>query len=213
MGSGVCAICGGTGSILGKGTVAQRKYAIGQALKRYQTLQQGRKYAQIGEAWVPQVLAPKLSARQQVVLRRATAAPCRACQGLGMADCTACKGAGKMRCTNRGCVNGSITVTADPSSRGSSRLLGRSLDQVRKCQMCKGTGFIACLPCRGTGAMLCTACNGTLERVACVRCAGEGSARCQKCGGEGKVKEVPCAVCGAEGIVLCATCNGDGKKP
>jgi hypothetical protein len=187
------------------GAIADRKYAVGRAMSEYRTVQQSRHLVPVGDAWVPEAVAPQLEVRAQAAVRRIAAAPCKACLGLGLADCQKCSGTARVKCTNRGCVGGMVTVKAGDR-------LGHSLEHQERCKICGGVGVIACEKCRGSGAVLCKTCNGTGEREPCSRCSGEGISRCQRCGGRGESGGVACKSCGGKGEVLCTSCQGDGRK-
>lgn len=200
-----CPQCGGSGVVFRAGTVADMKLALSRAMSRYRVLQQGRRYAEVGGAWVPEDTLGQLSLRDRVTLRRALADPCGTCMGIGQADCATCSGTGRIKCPNRGCVGGSITVS--PAEKW-----GRRLEHTEKCKVCGGTGVVPCEKCRATGAILCKTCNGTGERPVCQRCGGEGVIPCRRCGAAGQKAGSNCTVCGGAGETICTACQGDGKK-
>jgi hypothetical protein len=201
-----CRICNGSGMATVCGGIEERKFARGRAESEYRLLQQGRKYAPVGRAWVPPGIPDKLSLRQSATLRRATAAPCGECMGFGRTDCAACKGKGYTPCPVARCVDGMLKVEIKSSWSDRERF------RWERCQACRGTGRAACERCGGKGSLVCRACNGIGERAACARCGGEGFIACRRCNGTGKDRGVACAACGGEGVCLCAGCNGDGRR-
>ena len=201
-----CKNCYGTGAALGVGTVAERTADLGRAMKEYVRLQKGRKFAPVGEAWIPISLEGKLSDREKALLMRTVAAPCRRCIGLARADCRKCKGTGRQECEAPGCVKGMV----ESEMRGG--LMKSGVRSRRKYKVCDGKGTVACATCRGLGNVLCSECRGTGERAPCAKCAGQGTALCRRCKGAGMYKGAECTECRGGGHVLCGSCNGDGRE-
>ena len=201
-----CGGCGGRGFVSKRGTVDDRMYAMGRAVRRYKTMQLGRKYVAVGSAWAPPDVAEALTVEQSGVLRRATAAPCSTCVGIGRTNCKTCKGQGSVECPNGECEQGMAPVEKD------SYFGGKSLLRMEKCKACSGKGYVACATCRGLGSVVCRECKGTGERPDCRKCGGEGVVNCRRCDGTGSYKGAACPACGAEGKMLCTSCNGDGCK-
>lgn len=200
-----CQNCGGGGQIPRRGTIDERKFSIGRAAARFTAFQQGRKYESLGGAWLPQGIADKLNVKQTATIRKASAASCQTCMGLGRADCTKCGATGLVKCTAR-CDNGTVTVEVTGS------LVKANMKRTEKCKTCSGSGKIACETCGGKGMVLCKDCNGSGERPECKKCGGQGFEQCAKCKGSGKGKEDTCAACGGDGNILCSSCKGDGRK-
>ena len=201
-----CPQCGGAGTVDRRMAVSEWKYAFGRSLSRYKTIQLGRKYVPVGEAWVPAALEGKLAAGRAALIKRATAAACPECLGCGRLDCPECNGSGRVPCSNRDCVNGYVQVESD------RRLGDGGRTQRRRCPVCSGRASLSCPDCRGQGSILCEECNGTGEREPCRKCSGRGLATCRRCRGAGSYRGGTCAECGGEGAVSCTSCNGDGRK-
>lgn len=201
-----CAPCGGRGFVEAPGTVNEQKQARGRALKNYTTLQQGRQYAQVGNAWIPAAMRDGLSVRQTAALLTATAAPCDACLGFGREDCSDCKGLGTVPCSARGCVKGWV----DEKQKG--QLIKGTMKRTVRCRICGGRGFGTCESCRGNGSELCERCQGLGERAVCLTCGGQGYGPCRRCRGVGAYRGAPCLECGGQGVALCRACSGDGHK-
>ncbi len=201
-----CEACGGTGKVPHAGSVQERIYEMGQAKSRYDAVQRARKFVSAGEAWIPDDVASALTVKQSVVLKRATAAPCKECMGIGRTQCRRCNAKGRMACTNAECKKGKVTVTKRSS------LSKSDLKQAVNCPVCKGAALLDCPLCEGKGSVLCQVCNGTGEREVCSRCDGRGMEDCRYCKGTGDSKGKPCTFCKADGAVECTACRGDGRK-
>jgi DnaJ-class molecular chaperone len=202
----MCDICGGTGKVPHAGSVQERIYEMGQAKTRYDGIQRARKFAAVGETWVPEEVAKALAVKQSVALKSAAAAPCKECSGIGRTQCRRCTGKGRMPCTNSDCKKGKVSVT----KRGA--LSKFDMKQSTDCPTCKGTATLDCPACEGKGSVLCQVCNGTGEREVCSRCDGRGFEPCRYCKGTGSDKGKPCSFCKADGLVECTACRGDGRK-
>lgn len=203
--SRTCTSCRGAGAVLEDATVAETKQAKGRALRTYKTLQQGRQYVAVGNAWIPAPVRETLTTEQTAVLLTATASPCPDCFGIGREDCDECRGGGRVACPERDCKNGRIRVKREGT------LVNGTITQQVKCPSCGGRGWIACEECGGSGTLLCEECQGTGERDMCRKCNGAGYVPCRRCGGDGKDRGVMCEECGGEGVVLCRGCRGDGR--
>lgn len=201
-----CKACGGTGGAAWGGTVDDRKYVRGRAVRQYRTLQRARGYNPLGGAWLPPGRADELDVRQRVRIKRATAPPCTACLGFGRTDCRECNGQGRVACPERDCVNGKVTV------EDAGGLTRSTVTRTRACRVCDGRGVVACEACHGRGSVLCEDCNGTGEQERCRRCGGEGAMACRRCDGTGRRKGLECRACGGEGVSECSSCNGDGRR-
>lgn len=191
---------------MGFETIDELKYKMGRARKLYNMIQGGRKFVSIGRAWIPHQIEGKLSIKQTVLLKKALAAPCPYCAGLGRVQCHKCKGTGKIKCPNRKCVNGMVTVEKIGS------LVKTSIKHTEKCRICGGRGWMECPECKGVGSVLCEKCNGTGERQFCSKCGGTGLIICSRCHGSGVYKEEVCPYCRGEGVIECSSCHGDGRK-
>lgn len=200
-----CRSCYGTGSAMGVGTVAERTAELGRSVGEYVQLQKARKFAPVGEAWIPMSLEGALSHREKALLMRTVAAPCRRCMGLARADCGNCKGTGIVPCRARGCVRGMV----ESEIRGGLMKMG--IKRRIKCRTCAGKGAVACETCRGQGNVICGECKGMGERPPCTKCTGQGTVACRRCKGTGSANGEDCAECRAGGVILCGTCNGDGR--
>lgn len=201
-----CDRCKGKGYIFKAGSLEQRKYRIGRAVKQYTMLQHGKKFIPVGGAWVPGEIEADLSRREIVLLKRATAAPCPDCVGLGRETCRKCNGARKVDCPNSECENGIITV-----AKGGELVKGK-INRTEKCKTCRGRGRVACATCRGRGSILCKKCGGSGVRPLCRKCGGQGLVPCRKCKGAGTYKGEPCVDCQGQRIAECSSCGGDGRK-
>ncbi len=202
----VCQQCNGTGKVLKPTTMDERRFKLGRAKNRFIELQQGRKFVPMGGAWVPAEFEGKFSVKQAVQVKRAVAAPCSECMGLGRMDCTKCKGLGEVKCTYSGCVNGKVEIEDE------GKIVKGKDKKIVNCKMCNGNGFVPCLDCRGQGNLVCKKCSGSGERAVCVRCGGQGTIACRRCQGAGTVKDAPCQECRGDGVVECTACSGDGRK-
>lgn len=202
-----CAVCGGTGSVLQNASIESLQGIYGRALGQYRTLQKTQRLTQTGEAWVDPEVAKLLTLEQEIMLRKAVAAPCEDCLGTGYQDCRKCEGIGKIKCNASGCMDGLVETESGGGLDG-----GTKLNRMQKCSICYGKGYIICEECNGTGGKACKSCKGSGERDMCSKCGGEGLAKCRKCNGTGKDKDGPCVECNEKGIVRCPSCNGDGKR-
>lgn len=86
-------------------------------------------------------------------------------------------------------------------------------DDIPKCKVCNGRGYIACKTCNGRGEVVCEFCDGTgeMEYNAGNYSNGETKIRsktCPHCAGRGRVT---CPDCQGEGKHICSKCNGSGK--
>jgi len=202
-----CDRCQGRGFFMDAGHASERKFRAARAVNKYTRLQQGRKFVPIGGAWVPLAVEPKLTIRQTVQLRRATALPCEECMGVGRLDCDECKGAGFEKCSNRDCKNGMIEV-----EKGGQLSKTTAIKLRERCPDCRGKGKQACRECLGRGSVVCDECGGTGQRELCSRCGGQGMAPCRRCRGVGSYRGGQCTTCGGSGSALCSSCSGDGRK-
>ena len=201
-----CPKCNGTGKVLKPSTMDERRFKLGRAMNKYTALQQSRKFVPLGAAWIPAELDGKLSGKQFMQVKRAVAAPCADCMGLGRLDCTKCKGQGEIKCTFQGCVQGKVEIQDE------GRLVKGKIKKLIKCKNCNGTGFVACADCRAQGSLVCKKCNGSGGRALCVRCGGQGMSACKRCQGSGTGKDGACSECKGEGVLECTACGGDGRK-
>jgi len=195
-----CPKCDGSGSITRSESLDERRFRMGRAWRRYTTLQQSRKFAAVGRAWLPADLKPRLTVRQVAVLKQTVAAACEECAGAGRLACKKCKSKGELKCANRGCVNGVINRKTSDQAAG------------EKCNVCGGSGTLACVDCGGSGDIVCKDCDGTGERSPCAKCGGEGVSECRRCKGTGEDRGETCLECAGEGVVQCSSCNGDGRR-
>ena len=202
-----CPQCGGTGYLIKPISVADKMLAIGKAKNKFTTLQKGRRFVQMGEAWIPMGLEQFLTVYQKVALRRTVAAPCTKCTGIGKIECPECKGTGLVKCPNPKCKNGIVEVETGGGLSSKTKLTRKE-----KCPVCNGKGTINCPKCSGSGGIVCPVCNGTGERPVCTRCGGQGLIPCPKCKGTGSIKNIPCDACQGTGVVICNSCNGDGRE-
>jgi len=203
---GRCSQCGGKGVIRRRVRPSELRLARGRAIEQYRLIQRNRLYRPVGEAWAPPDVAEDLTGRQRAALKRATAAPCGECGGLGRIDCDECNGTGRIKCPNRECVDGVVhSVRSERFSKGKHTWQS-------KCKVCDGRGWLACEECGGTGAVLCRECGGSGERALCRRCSGKGLVDCRRCRGSGEYKGAPCAYCGSQGVTECTSCGGDGRS-
>lgn len=201
-----CPRCRGAGTVLKPATCSERLYRRGRAVNTVKLLQQARKFVPVGEAWVPAELESRLTLQQEVTLRRALAAPCAECGGLGRTDCRHCEGTAAAACPNGDCVNGKVEVTA------TDRLVRTALTRLEKCEVCDGKAEVACDKCGGKGSFVCRKCNGSGEREACGKCGGRGLSSCGRCKGTGSYRDDICPYCKGAGETLCTSCNGDGRR-
>lgn len=201
-----CAMCGGAGKVNAYGTVNERKFRMGRAMRTYATVQQGRQYVAIGNAWIPPTVKESLSARQTAALLGSTASPCEDCMEIGRIDCGDCLGVGTVKCTNKYCLDG----ISQKDEKG--QLVKGSMTRSRRCSVCEGNAILECEDCRGKGSLLCDECSGTGERSTCTKCSGQGVAACRRCKGLGLSKGATCNDCKGEGQALCRSCDGDGRK-
>jgi hypothetical protein len=201
----LCDACGGTGAVEYRGTVADSKRAMGEAVRQFDTWQQTRQRTRVGNAWVPMAFADRMSVRQTALLMCTAAAPCPECAGFGRSDCERCAGLGSVRCPVRGCVDGRV------EKKREGELIKTGRTERARCDRCKGRGRVACELCRARGWQICEACNGSGDRPLCATCAGRGFSNCRRCGGSGQRGGADCAVCDG-GAVLCRACGGDGRR-
>lgn len=202
----VCPKCSGKGELMRSATVDDLRRRVAQAGKRYQEMQDGRKFAdEGGGVWVPAELAQKLSVKQLVAMKKAVCAPCSVCCGTGSTDCSKCNGLGEVKCTNKKCVRGMVEISAEKVI-SPSQVYG-----TEKCRVCGGSGVVSCMQCSAKGGTVCSKCDGTGTRPDCSSCSGKGMSPCSKCGGAGSIKDIVCATCGGDGFIFCNTCKGDGK--
>lgn len=201
-----CDACDGKGTVIRPVSLDDYRQAQARAMSRYVDMQQARRYAPVGNAWVPLDLENRLSVRQVTLLKRTAAAPCGRCLGLGRETCLKCSGSGWVRCTNTKCNKGSVRV----EEKGG--LVKGSITKTVRCSVCGGDAKVACAGCQGKGQIACADCGGTGERPVCATCDGSGMFPCKKCGGEGKVKGQTCSACAGRKAVLCNACKGDGKR-
>lgn len=201
-----CAMCGGAGMVNAYGTVNERKFRMGRAMRTYATVQQGRQYVAVGNAWLPPSIKETLSARQKAALLSSVAAPCEDCMGIGRLDCKDCQGVGTVKCTYKYCVDG----ISQKSEKG--QIVKGSMTRSKRCTVCEGAAVLECEDCRGKGSLLCDECSGMGERSVCKKCSGQGVAPCRRCKGSGSYKGASCDECKTEGQTLCRSCDGDGRK-
>ncbi len=203
-----CLTCRGSGQIRRNRSVEDLKFLLGQATRQAEQALRARGRAPVGGAWVPQALLPLLTVESEARLRRAAAAPCAACQGIGRTDCRRCGNTGFTPCTARGCEQG-WTIRQDLNVLDSRATVRRR----ERCGTCAGSARVPCADCRGVGALTCRTCNGDGKRPNCARCAGDGVAPCRTCRGTGVLRDnSPCGECGGGGRTLCAVCRGDGYR-
>lgn len=201
-----CPRCGGDGITERAKTVDERKYDLGQALREFRDIQTARKRVLIGRAWVPVGIVNELTLRDKVALKKACAAPCGECMGLGLEQCQSCRGLGEEECSNDNCRWGWVKRDSDGS-------IGSSLNAgYARCPECGGRGSVPCRRCAGRGSSTCEKCGGTGERPLCRKCGGEGIIECGKCNGSGVYKGAVCPECGGAGIEECRGCHGDGRS-
>lgn len=201
-----CSTCGGRGYEVVQGLISDQMVARGKALRSYEVLQRGRKYVNIGNAWVPADVAEALSVRQMAMVLSATGSPCEDCQGFGRLDCDKCGGRGVTRCRARGCEKGQV------EKKRKGDLVKDSFTLRKRCTTCDGRGIERCEECDGRGSILCDECQGRGDRELCKRCNGQGAAPCTRCKGVGRYRGEVCPTCSGEGVELCRGCGGDGRK-
>lgn len=157
---------------------------------------------------------------------------CEECNGTGQDskgdDCSTCRGYGHV------CVlcNNSFELSIY-ENEDHCKCIKESHDHLlRKCNKCKGEGFIdneICSACNGRGCICekcnnegivvkdCRKCNKT-GVVACPHC-DHGYIKCKKCQGIGEYNvdcpdcdngHVECSRCQGNGIINCSTCKGQG---
>lgn len=211
-GKRACSRCDGRGWIVKLRKMSEIQSLLGSGRQQYadKALVKGR--VKIGNAWVDQESANRLTVKQLVTLKHFTADPCLACAGFGKTDCKLCDNTGIVPCSAKNCVNGLIQAPQiAKANQKEKRLESIKLSNSTLCPECKGTGLAICKDCAGTASTTCANCNGSGERSICSKCKGEGFSPCRSCRGTGKDKQgQACTICTGEGIVLCTTCGGDG---
>jgi hypothetical protein len=213
IGGSRCDRCGGSGRIRGGETIDERKYRLGQADKKYRTLQQSHGRVPVGLCWVPAEVQDTLALADSIALKRALPPPCSDCVGIGRSDCTSCRGRGKVKCGAKGCERGLVETESFGGRIGAkSRSGGGKATHTIPCKTCGGTALEACEKCSGAGSFLCRSCDGSGLGDICAKCSGSGSLPCRRCGGSLVYRGVPCTTCHAEGIVACSSCVGTGRK-
>lgn len=210
-----CRACGGSGRVMRRRTVAERKTAQAAGESAAETVFRTLGFTQEGNAWVPQSLAPLLDIRLRCRLRHAAASPCAQCRGFGGEDCRKCGATGYVPCKAKGCQEGFITEEATNTLDSKAA----AIKKRKPCPECGGTAKVPCATCQGRGMQTCTRCNGSGKRAVCATCGGDGYSPCRTCDGSGKAKargradaspDTPCAVCDGSGLVFCRSCHGDG---
>jgi len=191
---------------LAKAGLDEAMYRVGQAASRYDRLQQSRRCVPVGEAWVPEDVADRMTPRQAASVKRATALPCPECQGLGRESCGECEGRRRIDCTNPDCEDGWVMVES-----GGRLGSGTRIQRRMKCEVCGGRGEGWCTECGGQGSVACRACAGSGERPLCRSCGGQGWGPCRQCGGNGTLRGDPCPYCAGSGAAECSACRGDGR--
>ncbi len=205
---GQCLTCRGSGQIRRNRSIDDLKFLLGQAARQSEQALRARGRVPVGGAWIPPALQPLLTVESEARLRRAAAAPCTECQGIGRADCRRCGNTGFTPCTARGCEQG-LTVRQDLNVLDSRSAIRRR----ETCGTCGGSARVPCTDCRGAGALTCRVCNGDGKRPNCPRCAGDGLAECRTCRGSGLLRDnTPCGDCEGGGRALCPVCRGDGFR-
>jgi len=199
-----CPMCKGAGIVRRPGNMDERKFSRARAEERYVTIQQARKYAKVGGAWLPSEAPEKLSVKQNARVRRSTSSPCEECMGFGKTDCKDCESTGVIDC--EACEDGNVFIKVN------AELTKMTLSRSEKCKQCREKGLLLCAKCGGSGGVLCRKCNGKGLQPECGKCAGEGYTGCRKCNGSGNVEGHDCEYCRGEGVVLCSSCNGDGHR-
>ena len=201
----VCPTCGGRGVVTVGRSADELRTLIAQGRRDFETRQQALGRIVCGRTWLPPDLLPLLDVKAQALIRTACPTPCAGCSGLGVQDCTQCKSAGRVKCTNKGCVNGWITVKDANSLTPKSTMTHREV-----CAVCSGSGFMACPDCRGVGTTPCKLCSGSGHNAVCQECSGQGWEACTKCQGSGKAGNLPCPDCHGKGERICPKCHGEG---
>jgi hypothetical protein len=201
-----CKVCDGKGKMTVPLATSDRRLVLAQATSQYVDLQRARRYVPVGNAWVPLYLEGRLTVKQVALIKRAAAAPCGGCLGLGRQACKYCSGYGSVRCTNSRCIKGHVR------EQEKGTLVKGSITKTVRCPVCRGAGKLTCATCQGKGQLLCADCGGTGDRPVCARCDGSGMFACARCGGEGTISGKICTVCAGRKAVLCDVCKGDGRK-
>ena len=119
-----CLMCKGTGHVQKFATQDELKPELGVGAQRYNLIQQARKYASIGNAWLPMYLENKLSIKEVALLKGASASPCDNCLGFCFIACSNCKGVGKIRCPC--CNNGMMKTSGTNNTVKTDRLRGHN---------------------------------------------------------------------------------------
>lgn len=128
---------------------------------------------------------------------------CPRCEGAGRKSCTSCRASGRVPCHECG---GSGTGGGKGGGKGKGDDTAASEMESRRCDKCRGEGWLECSVCKGEKEVYCDACK---EGVAeCDACKGEKWSQCSKCKGE---KWLECAHCKGGGRLQCERCKGDGK--
>jgi hypothetical protein len=199
-----CLTCNGRGTVYVAARVSEQKLAAAQAYSRYKTLQQGRLYVAVGDAWLPADMAGALSVPQVVQVRKAVLPPCKVCGGVGLTECKTCGGSGMVKCSDRRCISGTVEV------KGAAGLTQDTIVRREKCKACGGDGRMDCSACGGSGGTVCSACGGSGEPPECKRCGGQGTMACSRCAARTQPGVGVCATCKGDQKVLCPGCHGDG---
>ncbi len=199
-----CKVCFGKGFSWGKASMADRAFAQGAALKRYNQLQNARRYVPVGLARIPSEWDGTLDTREVVLLKRAIVRPCDGCHGFGRIACKECKNSGYVRCDAEGCEGGIVEIERSKGLGGSDRT-----SRV-ECKVCKGSARMHCEECRGQGSGVCDECDGSGEPSLCKTCNGQGMSDCKYCRGTGVYKGDLCERCQGKRRSLCSKCDGSG---
>lgn len=99
--------------------------------------------------------------------------------------------------------------------------------EKKRCEICNGSGTVACKTCGGRGCVYKNSRDGKKHSVRCETCTGTGRRTCTACGGQGwefvNAKNEPsfsppprephrynCATCNGRGTVQCPSCRNSG---
>ena len=101
--------------------------------------------------------------------------------------------------------------------------------EKKRCEICSGSGSVACMTCGGRGTTYRTTRDGKRQSVRCETCTGTGRRTCTACGGQGwefvnapkSYEPLPpppsrephrhnCATCNGRGTVQCPSCRNSG---
>lgn len=107
--------------------------------------------------------------------------------------------------------------------------------EKKRCEICSGSGTVACLTCGGRGTTYRTTKDGKKQSIRCNTCNGTGRRTCTACGGQGwefvnvtqnyaplpsppshEPQKHNCTACNGRGTVQCPSCRnssyGAGKQ-